>query len=100
MQHKILGFGAGDIGSHSCRKEVATLVDAGCTVPPPIVTLCILAGWFLSGVNDKYLSREKSIYQYVKRCASCLDQPKNEFAVSPQYFDFTELCEIEKLDRK
>ena len=69
-------------------------------MPPPIITLCIQAGWILGGVKDKYLFREKAGDQYVGCCASCLDQQKKEFAVSPPYFDFTELCEIDKIDRK
>ena len=45
-----------------------------------------------------YLFKENAGDQYTGRCASCLDQLKKEFVVSPPYFDFTELCEIEKLD--
>ena len=66
---------------------------------PPIIELCIRARWVLGGVKDKYLFREKAGDQYVGRYASCLDQLKKEFAVPPPYFDFTELCEIEKLYR-
>ena len=66
---------------------------------PPIVALYILAGWVLGGVKDKYLFSEKAGDQYAGRCTSCLDQLKKEFAVSPPYFDFTKLFEIEKLDR-
>ena len=80
MQLKRLGFEAGDIGSHSCRKGVATMVAAGCTVYLPIVALCIQAGWVLGGVKDKYLFRDRSSDQYVGRCDSCLDQLKKEFS--------------------
>ena len=62
---KIIGFEVGDLGSHYCNKGVAVMVTAGCTVYPPIVALCIREGWFLSGVKDKYLFREKSGDQYV-----------------------------------
>ena len=99
-QLKRLGFEAGDLGSHSYHKGVATMVASGCTVSPPIFALCIQAGWFLGGVKDKYLFREKSGDQYIGCCASCLDQLKKEFAVYPPYFEFTELFEIEKLYRK
>ena len=85
---KILGFEKDDLGSHSCRKGVATMIAAGCTVSPPIVALCIRAGWALGGVKDKYLFRENAGDQYVGRCASCLDQLTKEFSVSPPYFDF------------
>ena len=35
-QLKRLVFEAGDLGSHYCRKEVAKMLAAGCTVTPPI----------------------------------------------------------------
>ena len=98
MQLKIIGFEQGDIGSHYCRKGVATMVFTGCTVYPPISALCIWYGLVLGGVKDKYIFSEKSSDEYVGRCASFLYQIKKEFAVSPPYLDFTELCEIEKLD--
>ena len=39
-----LCFEVGDIGYPSCRKGVATMVDAVFTFNPPIVALCIQAG--------------------------------------------------------
>ena len=75
------------------------MVTSGCTAYLPIAALCIRAGWFLGGVKYKYLFRERAIDQYFGRCAICLDQLKKDFGVSQPYFDFTELCEIEKLDR-
>ena len=51
-----------------------------------------VTGWVLGGVKVKYLFREKSGDQYVGRYASCLDKLQKEFAVSPPYFDFTDLC--------
>ena len=97
---KRLGFEAGDLGSHSCRKVLDTMVAAGCTASPPIVELCIQEGWILGGVKDKYLFREKAGVKYIRICASFLDQLKKESAVTPPYFDFTELCDIEKLYHK
>ena len=40
-----LGFSKGDLASHSCRKQVASWVASECTVSPPIVSLCLRAGW-------------------------------------------------------
>ena len=97
---KRLGFETGDLGSHSCHNGVSTMIAAGCRAYTPIVALCIWVVWVLGEVKDKYLFRDKSGDHYVGRCASGLDQLETEFAVSPPYFDFTELCEIEKLDRK
>ena len=44
-----LGFSPGDLGTHSNHKGVGTMVAAGCTVSPPIVSLCIRAGWVIGG---------------------------------------------------
>ena len=52
---KAIGIDYKDLGSHSARKGVGTMVAAGCTVGPPIVPLCLRAGWALGGVKDKYL---------------------------------------------
>ena len=75
-QLKILGFETGDLGYHSCRKGVATMLDAGCAVYPHIVALYILEGWVLGVVKYTYLFRKKSGDNYVGRYASCLDQGK------------------------
>ena len=84
-----LGVEEGDLGTHSCRKGVATMVAAGCTVSPPIVSICVRAGWVMGGVKDRYLKRESAGDQYVGRCAAGLDQLSKRFSVSPPYFDFT-----------
>ena len=55
-----LGVEEGDLGTHSCRKGVATMVAAGCTISPPIVSLCIRCGWVMGGVKDRYLKYEGS----------------------------------------
>ena len=68
--------------------------------PPPIVSLCIRAGWSLGGVKDRYLFRENAGDQHVGRCASCLDPETKEFAISPVYFDFSSLDAEEKIKRQ
>jgi len=55
-------FEPGDLGTD---RGVATMVAAGRTISPPIVSLCIMAGWALGGVKDKYLFRENASDQYV-----------------------------------
>lgn len=87
----ILGVKEGDLGTHSLRKGVATMVAAGCTVSPPITSLCIRAGWVLGGVRDKYFKHQNAGDQYVGRCATGLDQTSKTFAVSPPFFDFGKL---------
>lgn len=96
-----LGVQEGDLGTHSCRKGVATMVAAGCTVSPPIVSLCIRCGWVMGGVKDRYLKYEGAGDQYVGRCASGLDQLSKEFAISPAYFDHSHIeDEMERLATK
>ena len=89
LEHlKTLGVEEDNIGMHFCRKEVSTMVAAGCTVYPPILSTCIRAGWVMVGVKDKYLKRKSAGDQYVGRCASVLGQLEKMFADSPPYFDF------------
>ena len=94
-----MGFEIGDLGTHSSRKGVATMIAAGCTVSPPIISICIRAGWAMGGVKDKYLLYGCAGDQYVGRCASCLDQTTKEFAISPPYFDYSTLEGEEKIAR-
>ena len=70
---------------------MATWVAARCTVAPPIVSLCIRAGWTLGGVKDKYLFHENAGDQHVGRCASGLNSDTAEFAISRAYFDYSDL---------
>ena len=79
LKDMIVGFEPGDLGTHSARKGVGTMVAAGCTVSPPIVSLCLRAGWALGGVKDKYLFRENAGDMHVGRCASCHDADTKEF---------------------
>jgi hypothetical protein len=95
------GYEASDFGSHSARKGVATWVAGGCTVSPPIVALCLRAGWSLGGVKDRYLFYENAGDQYVGRCASGLRTDSTEFAISRPYFDYSQLgSEEEMIERK
>ena len=84
-----IGVNIFDLGTHYYRKGVATMVAAGCTVSPPIVSICVRAGWVMGGVKDKYLKRESAGDQHVVRCASCLPILSMDFPVSPPYFDFS-----------
>ena len=81
----VIGMGVNicDLGTHYCRKGVATMVAAGCTVSPPIVSICVRAGWVMGGVKDKYLKIDSAGNQHVGRCASCLPILSMDFAVSP-----------------
>jgi len=83
------GVKPSDLGTHSTRKGVATSVSAGCTMSPPIVSVCIRAGWVMGGVKDRYLKYEAAGDQFVGRCAACLDLLSSHFAVSPPHWDFS-----------
>ena len=72
-----------DLGTHSCRKGVATMVAAGCTVSPPIVSICVRPGWVMGGVKDKYPNIEIAGDQHVVRCASCLPVLSMDFQCHP-----------------
>lgn len=47
-----------------------------------------------------YLKRENAGDQYVGRCASCLDQFEKSFGISPPYFDYSSLGELEQVSMK
>ena len=97
---KRIGFEPEDLGTHSSRKGVASMVACGCTVSPPISSLCIHAGWVMGGVKDTYIKRENAGDQYVGRCASNLDQLGKEFAISPCYFGYSGLSVVKRLEMK
>ena len=86
---KIFGVEPGDLGTHSTRKGVGTAICAGCTMSPPIVSVCVRCGWVMGGVKDKYLKYEAAGDQFVGRCATLLDLLSKAFAISPPYFDFS-----------
>ena len=87
MQGDLNEYEPSDFGSHSSRKGVATWVAAGRTVSPPIVSLCLRAGWLLGGVKDKFLFRENAGDQHVGRCASRLTSDQPELARCRAHFD-------------
>ena len=91
-EHKVelkkLGVQHGDLGTHSCSKGIGTMVSAGCTISPTIISIYIRCGWVMGGAKDKYLKYGAACDQYVVRCASGLNQLSKEFAVTPEYFDF------------
>ncbi len=97
---KALGVHWTDLGTHSARKGVGTMVANASTVGPPIVALCLRAGWKLGGVKEKYLFRADGGDMAVGRRASCLDVDSKEFAISPPYFDYTHLDGDDKTEEK
>ena len=58
---------------------------------PPIISICIRAGWFMGVVKDKYLKHEYAGDKYVGRCASVIDHIEKTFSASPPYFYFSSI---------
>ena len=75
-----------DIGSHSFRKGSATYCASGSTSAPPIVAICLRAGWKLGGVLNTYLSLESAGNRFVGRVCALLPQVSKEFCVLPPRF--------------
>ena len=73
------------------------MCSSGCTVSPPMTSICLRAGWTKGGVKDKYLHFEKAGDQFVGRCVSGLDVLSAEFAVSPAFFEFTNAKDQEEV---
>jgi len=91
-----LGQDANDLGSHSARKGVGSLVASGCTISPPIVAICLRMGWALGGVLGKYLKHGEAGDQHVGRTASLMNPCVKEFGVSCPYFDFSDIDDVVK----
>lgn len=95
-----MGIQPGDLGTHSARKGVATLVAAGCTVSPPIISLCLRMGWSMGGVKERYLKHANAGDQAVGRRANLNDPLKKEYAVSCPYFDFSNIDDIFGVEKR
>jgi hypothetical protein len=76
-----------NIGCHSVRKGAATYCASGSTVAPPIVSICLRAGWAISGSKERYLKYENAGDQFVSRMVCGLNANSYEFAISPPYFE-------------
>lgn len=85
---RALGVNPGDLGSHSTRKGAITLATTGCTVSPPMASVCLRACWSMGPVKDRYIHYEKAGDQFVGRTVTGISAMIKEFAVSPAYFDF------------
>ncbi|KAL7494346.1 hypothetical protein ACHAWT_003470 [Skeletonema menzelii] len=92
-----IGIDWRELGTHSTRKGVGSMVANASTVGPPIVALCLRAGWKLGGVKEMYLFRQDAGDLNVGRRAACLDIETKEFGISPPYFDCSDLDKDGKL---
>jgi len=85
-----LGVEKNTHSTHSCRKGAITVVSIGCTVSPPIASICLRAGWTLGTTKDWCIHyNNKAGDQFCGRCVTGISSLKKEFATSPVYCDFT-----------
>ena len=89
-EFKLLGVDEHTLGSHSCRKGAITIVSTGCTVSPPMASICLRAGWSMGNVKDRYIHYEKAGDQFCGRSVTGISSMTKQFAVSPVYWDFTQ----------
>ena len=84
-----LGVTKQSLGAHSPRKGAITMVSTGCTVSPPMASICLRAAWSMGSVKDRYIHYEKAGDQFTGRCCTGISSLTKEFAASPVYFDYT-----------
>ena len=77
-------------------KGVSTMVASGCTVYPPSVYICIQCGWYIFGVNDRYLKYDTAGDQYVGQCDTIKEQLSKTFSTITAYFDSPHIDDPEK----
>ena len=81
-----MGIAYDEMSTHSYRKGSASNAASGSTQGPPIVAICLRAGWKLGGVLNTYLCLENAGDQFVGRVAAGLPLLTNMFAVMPPRF--------------
>lgn len=94
-----LGVKKNMLGSHSCRKGAITLVSTGCTVSPPMASICLRACWSMGTVKDRYIHYGKAGDQFTGRSVTGISSLDKEFAISPVYWDWSD-CDEESGSKK
>lgn len=74
-------------GTHSVRKGVATFACSGTTGGPSIASACLRVGWYLGGVQDRYIRYESAGDKYLGRVVAGLPLNSADFAALPPHFD-------------
>lgn len=80
-----LGIIIKDIGTHSFRKGIATILS-NCPGGPTAISIWLRAGWSLGNVQDRYIYQGAGGDQYVGRAATLLDLNSVDFAILPPHF--------------
>jgi hypothetical protein len=81
-----LGIAYEEISTHSYRKGSGSYCASGSTQGPPIVAICLRAGWKLGGVLNTYMVLENAGDCFVGRVAAGLPILRKVFAVLPPRF--------------
>ena len=76
-----------DIGTHSIRKGAATYCCAGVHPGPPVISVCLRAGWSVGRVKERYLKYENAGDELVGRTLTGIPPTSCKFGISPVYFD-------------
>ena len=91
MNSECWGFSFFDLDMNLCINIVMFMV---CIILLSTIPVCIISGWVMGGVKDKYLKFESAGYQYLGQCATGLYHLKKYFSVSILHFDFHTLVRI------
>ena len=75
-----------ELGTHSIRKGAATYCCAGVHPGPPVVSVCLRAGWTIGRVKERYLKYESAGDELVGRTLTGIPPTSCEFGISPVYF--------------
>lgn len=88
------GIDPKEIGTHSIRKGAATYC---CTVAhpgPPVVSVCLRAGWSLGKVKERYLKYGEAGDELVGRTLTGISPESTQFGISPVFFAPTNDAEV------
>ena len=80
------GIDPQEIGTHSIRKGAATYCCAGVHPGPPVVSVCLRAGWSLGRVKKRYLKYEVAGDELVGRTLTGIPPTSSEFGISPVFY--------------
>ena len=92
-EYNAIGVSHQDIGTHSVRKGAATYCCAGVHPGPPVISVCLRAGWSVGRVKERYLKYENAGDELVGRTLTGIPPTSCKFGISPAYFDRNEANE-------
>ena len=82
-EYQALGASPKDLGTHIVRKGTATYCFYGVHPDPPIVSVCLRAGWTVVLMKERYLKYESVGDQLVGRSLKGINPQSEEFSTSP-----------------